>query len=140
MTQIGQVEKATGNQATVLVRRASACGENCAHCKGACTPTAHRARVDNPIGAKKGDLVKIETPDGVVLRSAILVYIVPIAVMFAAFALVYTLTANGDFGILAAFLGLAAGFFGLRAIDRRIAPKPVITHIIGKEGEESHGA
>lgn len=139
MENIARVVSTEGERAVVALRRASACGENCAMCKGGCTPTEHRAVVDNPIGARVGDVVKLELPDGVVLRRAALVYGMPLLVLFAAYAAADVLTHNTAVSIAAAFAGLAAGFFILKAVDKRFRRQAVITGILNKQSKTSIG-
>lgn len=136
MTQIGKVTAVSGCMATVEVRRASACGENCAQCRGGCSPTKHRAAVKNTAGADVGDMVQIETPDGVVLKSALLVYFLPIVILFICYGIVQVLFEHTAVSILAGLFGLCAGFLILRTVDRKSAPIPEVTEIIHKEGGE----
>ena len=136
MVQIGRVDSVSDDTAVVFVRRASACGENCAMCKGGCMPTQHRAKVKNTAGAQPGDLVRIETADAAVLRSACLVYLLPILILFLCYGVVFALTQSGLYAAIAALAGLAAGFFLLRAVDRKTAPVPEIVRVLKREREE----
>lgn len=81
MTEIGFVDKISDGVTTVRVAKKSACGENCASCKGGCTPGERILEVKNPIGAMPGERVILELPDGRFLTAAFLVYILPL-VMF----------------------------------------------------------
>lgn len=136
MTQVGKVTAVYGGVATVEVRRASACGENCAQCRGGCSPTKHSATAKNTAGAAAGDMVRIETPDSAVLRSAMLVYFLPIIILFICYGIAQVLFKYTAVSVLAGLFGLCAGFFILRAVDRKNAPIPEITEIIHMEGGE----
>ncbi len=133
MVQIGKVETVYGDKAIVAVRRASACGENCAMCKGGCVPAMHKAHVINSADAKCGDMVRIETADSAVLKSAFLVYLLPVLILFVCYGIVIALTKSRMHATMAALLGLGASFFLLRAIDKKTAPLPEITMILKSE-------
>lgn len=70
-------------QATVFLLRQSACSGDCHSC-GGCGAVREElfVRADNPIGAKVGDLVTIETETKTILGAAFLVYLVPIILFF----------------------------------------------------------
>ena len=78
MRETGIVIEASGGICRVSVKRKSACGENCASCKATCNAGEHICEVKNPVGAKVGDEVVLETESQKVLKSAFLVYILPI--------------------------------------------------------------
>lgn len=137
MKQIGTVVSVSGDTAVVEVRRASACGENCAQCKGGCAPAEHRAVVKNTAGAVCGDRVRIELADSAVLKSACMVYLLPIFVMFLCLGLAEAIAENAAVSVFAAVLGLAVSFLLLRTVDRKVAKTPEITEIIYREREES---
>ncbi len=132
MEQIGVVKKTEKDIAYVTVNRVSACGENCAHCKGGCTPSSVTARVENPVGATEGDRVKIETDTNKVLFASFVLYIVP--VLFAIFGAVITkmMTDSVPFLVLVCGAMFFGAFFLIHKLDKKLAPKPVITKIIGK--------
>lgn len=130
MTQIGKVVDIEGEYAIVEVKRASSCGENCAHCKGGCAPTNHRATVGNSMRAKKGDMVKIEMSNTSLIRSAFLVYIMPIVIMLFAYGIAFQLTQNTVIGVVSCILGLVIGFLLLKTFDQKIAPVPQIVRIL----------
>lgn len=136
MTQIGRVVSATEGLAQVEVQRASACGENCAHCKGGCVPTHHLATVKNTAGAHEGDMVRIETQDGAVLKSACMVYLLPLFILFVCYGATEMLFAIATLSATAGVIGMVAGLFVLRALDRKIAPVPEIAEIIYRKGRE----
>lgn len=132
MEIVGKVLECRGNKAVVLIHRPSACGENCAMCKGGCVPTSHRAVVRNALGARPGDMVRVTLPDGVVLRSALLVYIVPLILMFAVYGIAFTIFHSEATAIAAAFAGLAAGVLLLRLIDKKYIHLAEIDKVIDR--------
>ena len=54
MREIGIVESVENGYARVRIRRKSACGENCANCKGGCAPTEQLVSALNEADAKTG--------------------------------------------------------------------------------------
>ncbi len=83
MTGSGRVISTDGQLAVVEISRASACGHDCASC-GACSNPSYTMTVKNPISAKQGDIVSIETPTGAVLKNCFILYILPVLIMIAA--------------------------------------------------------
>ncbi len=74
----GTVTQINGNKALIIVDRPTTCGGSCANCSGNCTITNNSIEAENPLGAKVGDYVVIETETKSVLFSAFLVYILPV--------------------------------------------------------------
>lgn len=85
MRETGFVKETKNGFATVTVAKKSACGENCASCKGGCTPSERVLEVKNPIGAKAGERVILELPEQRVLQAAFLAYILPLAAFIGGF-------------------------------------------------------
>lgn len=72
------------NLAEVEVTRQSACGENCASCKGCDKPTFKAISLaKNPINAKVGQSVNLKNQSQIILKGAVFVYILPIVLFFA---------------------------------------------------------
>lgn len=79
--------------------------------------------VQNSVGAQVGDDVLVATPDGAVLRAALLSYFVPIVAGLGGAAAGTQLWGN-DVGAIGGFvLGLACGFGVLRYLNRRVSHK-----------------
>jgi len=111
LEKMGTVVKTYDNKATVLIVRATACGENCGSC-GGCKQTRQTVIANNEIGAKTGDRVKLEHSDKNVLLAAFFVYIVPIFLFIAGLA---------AFNIYVGAAAFAAVFAVLRLLDKRLA-------------------
>lgn len=73
--------------AEVTLRRASACSGDCGSCSG-CGAAAQMitVRARNAIGAREGEQVIVETAGKTVLSAALLVYLVPLVLFFAGWA------------------------------------------------------
>ena len=126
MKQIGIVEDIVGNNINVRIKRASACGENCANCKGGCTPTEKIVKARNDAGAKIGDTVVLQMDNKNVLTAAFLVYILPLMVLFAVYGIVFALSANEGISALCGVLGMFMTFFAVRFIDKRMRDKYIL--------------
>ena len=85
MREVGFVDEVNGEFAIVRVAKKSACGENCASCKGGCTPGERKIKVKNTISAKVGEKVILEMTESKVLSAAFLAYILPIIIFFVGF-------------------------------------------------------
>lgn len=70
-------------RAEILCRRASACSGNCTECGGCSEGQSQevRAAAENPIGALPGDIVRVESRAGSVLRAVWLVYGLPLLLL-----------------------------------------------------------
>ncbi len=125
MEQIVRVQKVFADgRAQVLRVRESACSGDCHKCAGCGSSqqkmllTAH-----NPIGAKPGDQVVIEAESAHVLKAALLLYILPVALFIAGYLAGEWLWQNGIFLSLA---GLLLGFVLVSAYDRHSAKKHTV--------------
>lgn len=74
--------------ATVIHIRESACSGDCHKCSG-CGAAKEAIVLDarNPIGAKPGDLVTVESETGPVLKAAMVMYMLPMVLFFAGYAI-----------------------------------------------------
>ena len=87
MRQVVEVTKLLGRSlAEVAFERRSACSGDCAHCGGCDAIRQYMVVVaKNPIGARPGDRVVLETNSGFVLSAAVLVYLIPLITFFAGY-------------------------------------------------------
>lgn len=139
MENIGLVKSVKENIATVEVRRASACGENCASCKGGCAPTNHYITATNEVDASAGQYVKLEMENKHVLGAAFLVYIVPLAGMILGILLGIVAVENLGYAASKEFIGFAVGllflmifYFVISAIDKKIKQSKKMEVVITK--------
>ena len=119
MREEGIVRREENGLCEVVVRRRTACGDNCASCGGACKMNFQTVTAKNPLGAKAGDCVIIEMDGKKVLLSAFLVYILPLFVFLISFYGTRGIGISGAAsGSISAALTVAA--FGITVIyDRR---------------------
>lgn len=146
MEQLVRVRKAHNDgTATVIHLRESACSGDCHKCSGC--GAAKEAVVfiaDNPIGAKAGELVKVESSTAPVLKAAVVLYVLPLVLFFLGYWLG---TLPGAFGALGGVLGFVLGVVIVVAYDRLVVNKANIRYTITafadtttvRKEEENHG-
>jgi sigma-E factor negative regulatory protein RseC len=124
MTQVALVKKIlSGGAAEVSVHRKSACGHDCSSC-GGCELTITKSDIlvtaENGPGARPGDVVLVESANGTIIYTAIMVYLVPFILFFIGYFFGKALLQNEGFSILIAFVGFAVGFLPARRLDKRV--------------------
>lgn len=106
--------------AQVIHTRQSACSGDCHKCSG-CGAAKEQLllTVQNPIGAKPGQLVRITADSAQVLRAAAILYLLPIALLIAGYLL---LMAYG-LGWFGSIIGFGLGLMLVWLYDRKVAAK-----------------
>ena len=135
MEQIVRVrETYEDGTAQVLLIRESACSGDCHKCSGCgAAKEAVLFTADNLIGARQGDLVKVESATGPVLKAAMVLYVMPLVLFFLGYALG---TGLGMGGGLMGCLGFILGIALVVLYDRRFAKKvKTVYTIIGYAGD-----
>ena len=120
--------------ATVVHIRESACSGDCHKCSGCgAAKEAIMLEAQNPIGAKPGDLVKVESETGPVLKAAAVMYMVPMILFFVGYAIGEALRFSGAW-MGGAFFAVSIGLAVL--YDRKVVKKQntgyTITGFAGK--------
>lgn len=153
MDHFGQVmELKEQSKAIVKVRPNLSCS-NCGRCGGFFgDPEKDRDRlveVYNPVGAAKGQLVRLEAKDAEMLLAAFLLYLLPLAALLAGLfagrniALVRGLTGSADmWGLGLGLILMAATFLMLRLQEKRLAKgkrfKAVIAAVVSEDEIPEH--
>ena len=125
MTQIATVERIIDSDyAEISVPRKSACGHDCEECAGCgVTGAAVHAKAVNPIGARPGQKVIVESSTQKMLGIVAFVYLIPVAL----FMLGYLLAAFVTDSVAIQYTVAAAAFFvgiGFAILyDRRLRAK-----------------
>ena len=110
MTQDAIVTKCLPDgMAEVAVTRMTACGSNCGNCESCVFQSELKTPAKNLIGAKPGQKVLIESRSSKIFKAAFLVYIVPMVLMIAGYALASVLGGSEGVSIIAGFAGLILG-------------------------------
>ena len=123
--------------AQVLHMRQSACSGDCHKCSGcgaaqeALMLTAH-----NPIGAKPGDMVVIQSETAPVLMGAAMLYMLPLVLFFLGYALGAALW---QMGALVGCLAFAASIAVCVLYDRKIARKKKTIYTITEFARKEQG-
>ena len=118
MEQIMRVRRTlSGSVAEVFLVRESACSGDCHKCAG-CESAAKETMIveaRNAIGARAGDLVRVATSTKDVMTAVFVVYLLPLVLFFAGYALgVYLGVSGGVMGCAGFVLGLLCAI----ALDR----------------------
>lgn len=114
--------------AEVIHIRQSACSGDCHKCSGCgAAQETMLLTVNNPIGAKPGELVEITSSTAPVLLAAAIMYVLPVALFFAAYVTGRLLWQRGG---LCGCLGFALGIAIAVAYDRLVARKEKTAYTI----------
>ena len=148
MEQIVRVRRVMPDgRAEIFIVRQSACSGDCHKCSG-CGAAKETviAVAENPIGARAGDFVTLVTDSRQILGMAMLVYVLPLVLFFAGFAL------GAWMGFYEALMGCAGFVLGVGIIvwaDRRLQKKNSTAYTIKSyapgqgraagTGEHNHG-
>ena len=116
-----------GTAEVVLVRE-SACSGDCHKCSG-CGAAKETMifTAQNAIHAGRGDLVKVESATGPVMKAATVLYVLPLVLFFLGF---YLGTLPGDFGALGGCLGFVLGIVLVVVYDRTVIQKSNLGYTI----------
>ncbi len=119
MEQLVRVKEAFDDGTAVVVHvRESACSGDCHKCSGCgAAKETILLKAENPIGAMRGDLVKLESATGPVLKAAAVLYMLPILLFFVGYFAGYVLFGRGA---LMGGLAFAASIALVVRYDRRI--------------------
>ena len=120
MKQIATVGKILEDgRAEIVVARQSACAHDCHECAGCGgTPAPIRAVVDNPIGAREGQKVVVESSSRRMLGVILLVYMLPVALFFVAYFAAAPL--GGSVSAAVSILAFFCGVIPAILYDRRL--------------------
>lgn len=130
MEQIVRVYKLCDNGKAMIIHvRESACSGDCHECAGGCTAAKETMLIeaDNPIGAQVGDFVRMESDTKSVMAAVAVMYVLPLVLFFAGYALgVWLGLSGGPMGSLGFVLGLVAAI----AEDRRQQKKQTTVYTL----------
>ncbi len=129
MTQIATIERILdADYAEISVPRKSACGHDCEECAGCgVTGAAVHAKAANPIGARPGQKVVVESSTQKMMGIVALVYLIPIALFLACYLCAALLGAGTAVQYTAAGVGFAAGIGIAVLYDRRLRRRGGLT-------------
>lgn len=125
MTQIATVERILdSDHAVISVPRKSACGHDCEECAGCgVTGAAVEAKAVNPIGAKPGQKVVVESSTQKMLGIVAMVYFIPVVLFLGGYLLSVFLGAGVAVQYTVAIVGFLAGIAIAIFYDRHVKAK-----------------
>ena len=144
MKTTGKVVELRGEEAVVETERLSACegchkmqeGQSCSVCSLMNGNRSLRTKAQNPIGAKVGDLVSVESETHRILGYAALVFLLPLVLAMAGWFFVGIWTGNALWKGSGALIGAALTFVGLRIFSKKLQKGTgvsVITEILDRK-------
>ena len=110
MEQLVRVKEAYADGTALVVhQRLSACSGDCHKCSGCgAAKETLLLKVQNPIGADRGDLVHLQSESAPVLKAAAVLYVLPLLLFFLGYGLGAVLWNQGGIvGSLAFGIGIA---------------------------------
>lgn len=95
--------------AEVAVTRGTACGSNCGNCESCIYQNELHAKALNPLAAKRGQKVIIQSKSAAVYKAEMIVYVMPMLMLIIGYLVADLLGAADWVCILAGFLSLILG-------------------------------
>lgn len=137
MEQVGKIEKIDGNIATILVKRVSACGDNCKSCSSACRENGIKIEVEVASDINVGDYVEISTENEVMFKHILMLYGTPFILMLGTIFVVMFLMQNSpNRDLISALSGIASlgvSYFILKNYDKKEMKNNAIKYTIAKK-------
>lgn len=118
------------NTAEVAVIRMTACGGNCGSCEACKCDSEVRVVAANPLGAKPGERVLIESRSADILGAALIVYILPLVMLLIGYLAGAAMGAGEGICILLAFAALLTGGLITVVVQRRKKNETIVYNII----------
>ena len=136
MEQLVRVKETFDDGTAMVVHvRESACSGDCHKCSGCgAAKETILIKAKNPIGAARGDLVKLESASGPVLKAAAVLYLLPMVMFFLGY---YVGDVLLGLGALVGCLAFAASIALAVLYDRKIAKLDQTSYTITEFVERS---
>ena len=136
MKQTGIVTGVNKNGIDISVIRSTACGDSCASCSAKCELRNTSVTAGYKDGINVGDKVVFEMKTERVMFAAVLVYIVPLVLVFVTYLAAMYLGLTEGASVLAGLLVMAIWFLVMHFFDKKV--KAYYKHnITGKwEGDD----
>ena len=135
MIQTAKVTRLLNNgTAEVAVKRQSACGHDCSKCGGGCSELMVSSTVSvvaaNPVRAMPGDMVRVESSTGGILKAAVVVYLVPFLLFFLGYFICAAAQLGSGVSAAVGGIGFAVGVLLAVLLDRQVRRDRSITFCI----------
>lgn len=119
-------------RAEVIRVRESACSGDCHKCSGCgAAQQTMLLTVENPIGARVGDLVVISSGSAAVLKAAAVLYMLPLLLFLAGYLAGQLLWQRGP---LLGLCGVVVGIAFIKLYDKRLSKKEIVYTITSFAG------
>ncbi len=117
--------------AEVVVERLGICGGDCNGCNECKYEHLMKSVVQNPIGARRGQHVMIETPTKGVVKGALAIYVLPLVMLILGYLIAAALSLGESACIIAAFAAAILGIVIAVILSRaRHSADPTPTKIV----------
>lgn len=138
MEQLVRVKETYDDGTALVVHvRESACSGDCHKCSGCgAAKEAVLFTADNRIRANRGDLVKVQSETGPVLKAAMVLYVLPLVLFFLGYWLG---TLPGSYGVLGGGLGFLLGIVLVVVYDRKVLRRADLRYTIIEYVQEPRG-
>lgn len=137
MDQVGKVEKKEGNMATILVKRVSACGDNCKSCGSSCNIRGININIEVTDDINIGDFVEISTETNIMLKHILVLYGTPLVIMLGTiFMFMIILKNNKNSDLISGLAGIASLFFShilLKKYDKKELEQNTVKYTVAKK-------
>ena len=122
MTQIATVERIIdSDHAEISVPRKSACGHDCEECAGCgVTGAAVKAKAKNPIDARPGQKVVVESSTQKMLGIVAFVYMIPVVLFILGYLITAFITNSVALQYSVAIMGFVLGIVFAIMYDRKL--------------------
>ncbi|MGI6029420.1 MAG: SoxR reducing system RseC family protein [Candidatus Heteroscillospira sp.] len=129
MTQEATVTRLLpGGMAEIAVRRESACGGNCHACGGTCSfKNLMKVSAKNSVMAEVGSRVVVESSTASILKAAAVVYVIPLVLFFAFYAIAAVMGAGETASVCASLAGFLIGVGGAVMLNRSLKNRAAAT-------------
>ena len=129
MEQLVRVKETRDDGTAVVIHiRESACSGDCHKCSGCgAAKEAVLFTAENRIGARRGDLVKVESATGPVMKAAVVLYVIPLILFFLGYYLGERFL---GMGALMACLGFVLSIVLVVLYDRKVVKKQNLGYTI----------
>ena len=122
MTQIATVSRIIdSNYAEISVPRKSACGHDCEECAGCgVSGSAVHARAANPIGARPGQKVVVQSDTKKLMNAIMVVYLIPVVLFLAGYLIMLALGFSVTLQYTVAIIGFVISIGLAIRYDRKV--------------------
>jgi sigma-E factor negative regulatory protein RseC len=135
MEQLVRVKEAFDDGTAMVIHvRESACSGDCHKCSGCgAAKETILLKAENPIGAVRGDLVKLESATGPVLKAAAVLYLLPLGLFFLGYLVGQVLWGRGGLvGCLAFALAIGLCVCYDRLMGKKKETEYTLTGFVSK--------